>query len=370
MESFFVAATGQNVGKTTTCLGLVSGLMKRFKSVGFMKPVGQEHIETETGERVDKDVILFKKTFNLNSRYKEMSPVLFPRGFTRDFLDEKVATADLRKRIVESFQSIDSKTAVTVIEGTGHTGVGSIVDLNNAQVAKILNCPMILIASGGLGSSFDELSLNLNTCEKYGVRVAGVILNRVLDEKREMILKYVPLALKRWNIPLLGCIPYSPFLTTPTMRDFEILFNTEILTGREHSLRHFKHIRIAASSLEVYRSSLHANQLIITPADRDDIILSTLTSYWDLKISHPEEENLAVGIILTGREPPKDSIVNQIRKANIPMLYVPMNSFVVMKMINSYTLKIRKDDEEKIKEAVQVVESHIDFEKLEKALQP
>ena len=52
-KGFFVAATGQNVGKTTVCLGLVSGLKKRLASVGYMKPIGQEHIETESGRPPD-----------------------------------------------------------------------------------------------------------------------------------------------------------------------------------------------------------------------------------------------------------------------------------------------------------------------------
>ncbi|MCB1110841.1 MAG: AAA family ATPase, partial [Chlamydiia bacterium] len=58
-KAFFIAATGQHVGKTTTCLGLVSGLMKKYKNVGFIKPIGQEHVEIETGVHVDKDVVLF-----------------------------------------------------------------------------------------------------------------------------------------------------------------------------------------------------------------------------------------------------------------------------------------------------------------------
>lgn len=369
MRSLFIAATGQNVGKTTTCIGLLAGLKKRHKSVGFLKPVGQEYIETETGLHVDKDVLLFKSYFKLQDPYEEMSPVLFPRGFTRDFLDGKVDHRDLSGKILRSFQAIASRSAVTVIEGTGHTGVGSIVDLNNAQVASLLKCPVILIASGGLGSSFDELTLNYIACEKYGARVAGVILNRVLEEKREMILDYIPKALKRWNVPLLGCIPFSPFLSSPTMNDFEIVFQTELLTGSEHRLRHFQDIRLVASTVEIYRTRILQNQLIITPAAREDIILAMLTKVWDLKISQPEED-LKAGIILTGKSPPKESIIEQIRKAKIPMLYAPVSSFVAMKMINSYTSKFRKDDKPKIEEAIKIVENHIDFERLEKALQP
>jgi BioD-like phosphotransacetylase family protein len=39
-----VAATKQHVGKTSTSLALLSGLQKRFDKVGFIKPVGQQHV--------------------------------------------------------------------------------------------------------------------------------------------------------------------------------------------------------------------------------------------------------------------------------------------------------------------------------------
>jgi hypothetical protein len=37
-----------------------------------------------------------------------------------------------------------------VLEGSGHTGVGSIVSLNNARVAHLLGADMVLVANGGL----------------------------------------------------------------------------------------------------------------------------------------------------------------------------------------------------------------------------
>jgi len=362
---FFVAATGQNVGKTTTCLGLLAGLQKRHATVGYLKPIGQEYVETETGAHVDKDVLLFRSHFNLHDSYEEMSPVLFPRGFTRDYLDGKVETNDLMQKITSAYASLSSRYPAVVIEGTGHMGVGSIVNLNNAQVAALLKVPMVLIASGGLGSSYDELELNRTQCEKYEVPIAGVILNRVLDDKREMIQEYMGKALRKWNTPLLGCIPYVPFLSTPTMRDFEQLFQAKLLSGGLFRWRHFHDIRLVATSVEMY--SIMPKQLIITPAGREDIILATLTRYWDLKISHPDDD-LETGMILTGREPPKDSIVEQIRKAGIPMIYAPVSSFIALKMINSHTTKIRKEDSAKIQEAISTVESHIDFDLLEKSI--
>ena len=88
-RAIFIAATGQNVGKTTICLGLIDYLKKKFSTLGFMKPVGQMHQKMEDGSLVDKDVILFKEFFQLPASYHDMSPVIFPKGFTRDFIDNK-----------------------------------------------------------------------------------------------------------------------------------------------------------------------------------------------------------------------------------------------------------------------------------------
>ena len=62
-----------------------------------------------------------------------MSPVLFTRGFTRDFIDGKVKEKDLQSKIEESYKTISKSSDATVIEGTGHVGVGSIVNFSNAR---------------------------------------------------------------------------------------------------------------------------------------------------------------------------------------------------------------------------------------------
>jgi phosphate acetyltransferase len=369
MKGIFVASTGQHVGKTTTCLGLFSGLKKRYGKVGYMKPVGQEHVETAKGTQVDKDVLVFKEHFALKDSVEEMSPVLVPAGFTRDYLDGKIAEGSLAKKIEKSFAKLRDKNEFLVVEGTGHCGVGSIIDLNNAQVAAMLGLPMILLASGGLGSSFDELTLNKVLCDKYGVKVLGVLINRVLPDKKEMVENYISKALKRWDTPLLGCIPFDPFLSYPTMEDFEGLFQTKLLTGARHRLRHFKQIRLVAASVETYRELIVKSQLVITPSHREDIILATLTKHWDFKIGHPEDD-LEAGMILTGDFPPRHYITEELRKADIPMIYIPLHSHAAMQKINSFTSKIRKEDVEKVKEAIQVVEKHIDFKLLEKLIQP
>lgn len=359
-KAIFIAATGQNVGKTTLCLGILAALHKRFAQVGFIKPVGQQHVKVRDNLNVDKDVVLFKEYFNLQSEYPDMSPVILPSGFTRDFLDDKIDVAAIELPIRRAFAKISQQYEFTIVEGTGHIGVGSIVQMNNAKVAALLGLEVVIIASGGLGSSYDELALNIAMCHAYGVKVKGVILNRVLDEKRAMIEDYFPKALRNWNIPLIGCVPYNAFLSTPTLKDFEVLFETQLIAGNKHHYCHFQHPRLVAGSLDAYLDEMRPNELIITPASREDIILETLKR--QAYMIEQSSNHCVYGMILTGRHAPSSFIIEQIKRADIPALYAPVCSYDAMKMITSFTAKIRGEDLPKIEQAIQLVEQNINFD--------
>ena len=56
-KRIFIAATMQNEGKTTLCLGLINALKKRFKKITFIKPIGQRYL-VEQGYKVDEDSVL------------------------------------------------------------------------------------------------------------------------------------------------------------------------------------------------------------------------------------------------------------------------------------------------------------------------
>lgn len=361
-KGIFIAATDQHVGKTTLCLGLLSGLKKRYQNVGFLKPVGQEKVTLASGHDVDKDAVLFKEYFDLPASYQEMSPVLCPAGFTRDYLDQKVSEQDLLGHVQTSWNSLTSSHQFVVVEGTGHVGVGSLFNLNNARVAKELGLEIVLIATGGLGSAYDELSLNLELCKSQGVQVKGIILNKVLQDKRDMILEYFPKALKRWNIPLLGCIPFEPLLLQPSMRDFEALFGTQLISGQNYRYRHFDEIRLVASSLESFVQEMRPNQLVITPACREDVIIATVGKH--MRMQHEQKCDYGGGLILTGQNGPRDVIIQRICETNLPILYAPLCSFEAMKKISSFTAKIRQEDTEKVTKAIALVEEHVNFDLL------
>ncbi|MBS0637632.1 MAG: AAA family ATPase [Verrucomicrobia bacterium] len=360
-KAVFIAATGQHVGKTTLSLGILSGLKKRYGSVGFLKPVGQELVRTDDGSEVDKDAVLFKDHFGLTSSYTTLSPMHCPSGFTRDFLDEKVGQQSLLEQITHSWEKLKSIHDFMLVEGTGHVGVGSLFDLNNARVAKLLGIEVVIIATGGIGSAFDELALNIEMCKSHNVAVKGIILNKVLDDKREMILEYFPKALERWKIPLIGCVPFRPLLSRPSMKDFSNLFKSPFLSGEEHAFRHFEEIRLVAGALDSYVEEMKKNQLIITPACREDIIIATIGKHLR---ERQARRDWSTGLILTGHTPPRDEIKKRMINLDLPIIYAPLCSFDVMKKVSTFNAKILREDTEKVQDAITTVEKNINFDLL------
>ncbi len=107
-KAIFVGATKQHVGKSSSCLGIVQAAKERFGRCGFMKPVGQRHVLVGSGGlKVDKDVKLFKEYFRLDDcAYADMSPVVMPQGYTKDYIDGKISvTVGLQVGITKSFNS-------------------------------------------------------------------------------------------------------------------------------------------------------------------------------------------------------------------------------------------------------------------------
>uniref|UniRef100_A0A7S4LN30 DRTGG domain-containing protein n=1 Tax=Eutreptiella gymnastica TaxID=73025 RepID=A0A7S4LN30_9EUGL len=380
-RALFVAATKQHIGKTTTAVGIVAGLKERFKNVGYIKPVGQQHVAVESKDgvqiRVDKDVRLFKEFFDLtHCDYGDMSPLIIPSGYTKQFLDGEVKKGQQIESIVQAFQRVEAVSDFVVIEGTGHCGVGGIVEMDNARVAALLGVDMVLVCNAGIGSSFDELELNRLLCEKHGVNIKGVILNRVQEDKMEETKRYFEKALSRWKgCQLIGCIPYNSYLHAPAMIDYEKLFRRKICAGQKDRMRHFDKRMLMATSMSRFVNLLqmeeHRNTLWVTDDSRTDLVMALAEHVLACKAAGKDWEG---GLILGGSEFDDDGaeplpavytdVKRALMKADFPVLRITHDVTEAMKMMNHYTAKLSADDQRRTSAAADHTKPMLDFEKL------
>jgi BioD-like phosphotransacetylase family protein len=246
--------------------------------------------------------------------------------------------------------------------------VGSIVDINNARVAAELGVDMVLVANGGIGSAFDDLALNYSVCRDYGVKIRGVILNKVRPDKLEMVKEYFPKALKRqWDIPLIGVVPNLPTLANNSMLDFENLFKTRMLSGQPRRFQQYARTCLITSGLRRFLDKLESNEfndaLFVTHATRNDIILGFLSHLQNYEVRTGKP--LAAGLVLTGAPPedqPQEYIMNILKHSQAPVLYAPVTTFDAMEKITRFTAKFNASDRDKVLACGKHYAQHLDFD--------
>ncbi|MDP9292292.1 MAG: AAA family ATPase, partial [Verrucomicrobiota bacterium] len=272
----FVAATRQNDGKTTTALGLFAALKKRFGRIGYIKPVAQRYIEID-GKNIDEDSLLMDRTFGVHIPLEDMSPIAIEPDFTRRYID-KSNNEFLVRRLRNSFDRASWEREFTIIEGSGHAGVGAVFDLSNARVANLLQSKVVLVTRGGIGSSIDEVALNKALFDREGVELVGVIMNKVMPEKYDQIRDFAQRGLKRLGINLLGVIPREPLLSDASLGQICDEVRGNFMNAQHHERRRVRRIIIGAMSSSHVMEYFTPGTLVITPGDREDVILAALST--------------------------------------------------------------------------------------------
>jgi len=362
MKKIFIAATQQNDGKTTVSLGLIRNFQDRFKKVGFIKPIGQRYLEEE-GLKIDEDSLLIEEVCGIKCGLKDMSPIAVEKGFTERYIarpDKKAIT----RQIKEAFHRVSKSQKLVVIEGTGHAGVGSVFDHSNATVAKLLGSKVIIISSGGIGRPIDEIVLNKVLFEKEGVKVLGVIINKVLPEKFDKINRLVRKGLERKGVDVLGVIPYYPMLSYPTVEQVLEETNFELLCGKDYLEKYISRIIIGAMRPHYALKYIVDDSLLITPGDRKDMIKAALLTRRDTNKEKPR----VCGIILSGGIVPSPQIMDALNKLNIPVLLAKSDTYTVASRIHDLIVKIRPEDTNKINTAVKLIKDNVDLDRISRGM--
>jgi BioD-like phosphotransacetylase family protein len=355
----YIAATRQNEGKTTTSLGLLAALQKYYPRIGYIKPVGQRFVQIEE-EKIDEDTVLMDQVYQLNCPLVDMSPIAVEPDFTRKYLQSSNNEA-LVKKIVKAFDRVAWEKDFVLCEGSGHAGVGSVFDLSNAQIAKILGAKVIIISQGGIGKPIDEIYLNQAVFEKEGVEIIGVILNKVTADKLDYITEFARRGLKHKGLDLLGVLPHRHILSSPTIESIQEDLSAELLNncGRANTL--VDSVVIGAMGAQNAISHFKRGCLVITPGDREDIVMAAA-----IVASDPAQQ--LSGMVLTENLRPNPAVLRIIEKAAFPVLLAAEDSYEVASRVHNLSVKTRPADTEKISVIRDIIAAHVDVDKILRAL--
>ncbi|MFP4473478.1 MAG: phosphotransacetylase family protein [Candidatus Omnitrophota bacterium] len=356
LKNVYISSIYQDAGKTTISLGLFKIFRERRLRPAFLKPVGQQTVSVQ-GHEIDKDSYLIGSVYRCKSYLRSMSPVAIGHGFTEKYIANP-QQENLRKKIRLAYQRLTKNRRSIIVEGTGHAGVGSVIDVSNADVARMLGSKVIIVSEGGIGRSIDEIMLNKALFDNKGVEVLGVIINKVLPEKYERIKQVLSKGLAHKDIPLLGVIPMNPLLRDPTVEHLQQRLDLELLCGKENLHKRVRNTIVAAMEPANMIEHISSGTLVLTSGDRIDNIMVAVSSHLIVQ----SRRRQVVGMILTGGLMPDEKIMRLLKRSGIPVMITDQETYHLAGKIDHLVCKIQTNDKEKINEARQLVARYVDVD--------
>lgn len=360
LKRVYVAATSQHIGKTTSTLGLVKAISNKGINVGYCKPVGQEGIlDEEKNVYVDKDAVLFAQVMKFEIEPHLHSPVILGPGATTAYLDNPEGF-NYEEDILRAAKILDERHEITIFEGTGHPGVGSVVNLSNADVAKKLGASVILVVEGGIGNTIDRLKLSLTIFQEQEIPVLGVIVNKVMPTKYDKVKYYVGKKLEEWQIPLLGVMPYDKTLLYPLFDMICKAIDGRYLHNYDKKYNRIEKI-LAASLVDTFDFNESENVLLVVSANRVSEVISKIQQ----KTKGFDKCHLAA-MVITGdgrMEEWSESFgcEDYILENQIPVVATKLDTYGSALQISKIEVKINTRTPWKTERAGELIEEFIDL---------
>lgn len=359
----FVAATGQNSGKTTTSLSLMYMARKKYKRVGFIKPFGPKPSIARSGMVADKDAVLMAEVFDLEEDLSLMSPLVLHPGDTQKLLEGELSGAEMERKMFDAIDELDRKNDFLIIEGAGHTGVGSVLGFSNARVAKIADAPVVMVTGGGVGNVVDSAYMNLALFEKEQADVRAVLVNKIIPEKREKTLRYLELAFAKETFKVVGGFNYQPILANPTLRRISQVLDVPLHGNQEAAGQIAHHVQIGSAATQRVTELLKESSLVTVTSSRDELLV-TLANMYNL----PEYRHLLAGLVIPGVA--KISAITQkiLDNSGIPYMRTTRTTADVFNTITDDVSKLNAMDTQKINLIMELADKRFEFDALDSLL--
>ena len=358
-KAVFIATAEPYSGKSLVALGLVNMLLGQAHRVGYFKPI----IDYDPAQQPDPHLDTVARYFQLPLPYAEAYAYTRPEALR---LIEAGAQGELIDTVIRKFKRWEDAHDFTVVEGSDFLGPGTALEFDaNVSMAKNLGVPVVLVVSGADKSTAQVVNAVLTLLRSFEAREVPVLLavaNRVAPAQADDVQ-----ALLRGQLPaavLLAVIPEDPDLLHPTMREIQAGLGGELLFGEAGLGNQVDNYIIGAMQVPNFLNYLKPNVLIVTPADRGDIIVCALQA--NLSASYPR----VAGLVLTAGAGPDAPILRLLEglPSVVPILAVPMGTFETATRAGAIRSRLTPDNPKKIQLAISTFERYVEVQALQEKL--
>ena len=358
-SSLYLASLRPSTGSLFISIGLMDLLKSRYERVAFFRPVIKRR------SKRDGDITFMQEHYQMVQSYEES--FCFDVEEVETLLSEKQVDR-LLTTIISHYKKLEADYDFVLIEGLPRSLFSDTLDFDiNLHLAKNLSTPFIPVLNAQQKSSraiYDEIKLEEEIIQKAGVGHFCTFINRVDPSQLSAVNHLVQSNPTR---SMSFFLPQNDELDTPSLHEIKTALGAESVLGDEHALDNMvKQSKIAAMTLENYLPRLKEGSLVIVPADRMDVIIATVVSFYS-----KHSPNVA-GLVLTGDIAPNKTMMKLIEDFHVielPIISVKMDTYTTAAQVDDVRSRITPRSQRKIALAKGLFEANVDRESILKELQ-
>lgn len=148
--AFYVTGTDTGIGKTMGSTALLHALRARGHTAVGMKPVASGCERTPQGWR-NEDALALQAASNPQPAYATLNPYALPAPLAPELAAADVGVTLSLEPITQAFAQLRAQAEVVVVEGVGGWAAPLSATLDQADLVRALQLPVVLVVGVRLG---------------------------------------------------------------------------------------------------------------------------------------------------------------------------------------------------------------------------
>ncbi|HEY9000712.1 MAG TPA: phosphate acetyltransferase [Mucilaginibacter sp.] len=352
-RSVYVLSTEADSGKFVVSLGLMNMFKKSFRTA-YLKPVitcikpGEEDPDIRTINNFFLPGTDAGNYFAISGDYCSV---------------EAMDRGELIDTIISKYKSLEKDHDWIIVQGTDYVNTAGPFEVGlNLEIAENIGAPVLLVIKGDnkseaeITAEADEICFQLVS---RSIPLAGIIVNKVTPALTKNLFGL--LQNKFSDKLLLSVIPGVKELSSPAMAEICNVVNGFLLSGKERLLNPVSQIIVGTASVKTLFRQVDGSALIITSADRIDLIKASI-------VSNQSGNKCVAGLIIAGSIKPNAQLLKLVEKTDLPVIFSQDTVFEVILSIGRVRSHISFENTYKIRQAIKTFDKWVAKSALEKHL--
>ncbi|MFT7003882.1 MAG: phosphate acetyltransferase [Sulfurimonas sp.] len=356
IKSLYISAQEKGAGTLFVSMGIMEILKRNLHSVAFFRPI------IFSKNEIDGDIAFILERYNIDMKYEDTY------GFDIEYVENMLASNrldELINQLISKFKKLENEYDFVLCEGVRRSFLTRTINYDlNIKIAQNFGSPVINIINAKHSTAtevYEELLMENENLRSEECSRFATFINRLSDDKHKELEKKLQKTNK--NTYLFKEVPELDLLTVQDI--IESLDAKPMILGETDHTRVIKAVKVAALSLDHFLEHIEEGDLVIVPADRSDILLGLVGALYSK--NYPNISAIVLPFNMRAHENIQKLIFG-LDNFNIPVLWVPTDTYMTAKNISNVDAKIRVTSERKIALGLGLFHSSVDTELIERQI--